>query len=75
MTPLQCGVALFDKDMRVKNAYDEGLLKDTIFERDDKSMRHSLREYWATHTQADLTDLAFQPQSLCAIWGSSNKSY
>lgn len=60
MTPLKNSKALLTIASHLKNVYDEDTLDDTFIERVDELIRHSLRGYWATHSQADLTDLAFQ---------------
>lgn len=48
------------KSCKVVDVYDESTLNDVILKGIDPSIRHSLRNYWATNPQVDLTDMLFQ---------------
>lgn len=61
------------KTCKVADAYDEDTLKDVFIEGADQSISHSLQTYWETSSQASLTDIAFQAESLLAIQKGSEQ--
>lgn len=62
---------LITKSCKVSDVYDDSTLNDVLIESRDASIHHSLQHYWASHPQADLTDIAFYANSLLAIQKSS----
>lgn len=58
---------------RKSDVYDESTSNNVFIEGADPSIRLSLRNYWATHPQAYLADIAFQAKSVLVVQkGSGN---
>lgn len=73
MTSEQFTDDLIAKSCKVAAVYVESTFNDVFIKGVDVSIRHSLRDYWASHPYADLTDIAFHADSLLAIQkGSRN---
>lgn len=49
------------RSSKVADVYNESTLNDVFNKSVDASFRHSLRNFWATSSQTDLTIIAFQP--------------
>lgn len=64
---------LIAKSCEVADVYDEATLKDVFIEGVDASVRRIHRHYWAQDSQADLTDIAFQAESLFYIQKGTDK--
>lgn len=67
MTPKQYADGLTANLFKAADVYDEGTLNDGLIEGVDELIRHSLRNYWATNQQADLSETAFHAKSLMEI--------
>lgn len=75
ITSQQYGDNIIAKSCKVADVYDESTLKGVFIELVDSSIRHSFRNNWTTHPEADLTEIAFQVESLLPIEkGSGNPS-
>lgn len=64
---------LYAKSCIVADVYDESTLNNIFIEGVDLSIRHSPREYWATHLQASMTGIVLEDQSLLEIQGGATK--
>lgn len=63
-----------DKSCKEANAYDDDTLNGVSIENVNLSIRRSFCNYWATPTKVDLTNIAFQAESLLAMHkGCSNQ--
>lgn len=67
MLQQQYGDDITAKSFNVDDVYDETSVYDKFIESVDASIRHSLRNYWATNAQADLTDIVFQAEPPLSI--------
>lgn len=74
MTSLQYVDDLITKSCTVADVYGEVTLNDIFFEGVAASIRHGLPNYWASNAQDELTDIAFQVESLFPIWSCSGKT-
>lgn len=74
MTPMQCAYDLHTKSRKVADVISRSSLNKIFTESVDPSIFYSFREYWATHTQAEVTDIAFKSQSLLAIQKRGNRT-
>lgn len=61
------------KSCKVAALYNESTFNDFFIKGSNSSIGHSLCGYWATHTQAVLTDIPFEAASLLAIKNEYNK--
>lgn len=52
---------------KVADVYEEGILNNIFIKDADASIRNSLHQYWPQNPQADLSDIAFQAESLLSI--------
>lgn len=62
MTFMRYADDLHGKSCKVANVFDESTLNYIFIESVNPSVFQSLRKYWATHPQADVTDIFFQAQ-------------
>lgn len=62
MTLMQYADDLYDKSCKVPEVYDEMALNNIFIEGADSSLSHSLRKFWATHSQANEREFAFEAQ-------------
>lgn len=73
MTPIQYVDDLYSKSCKIADFFVKFTLNNNLIEEVDPSICQSPREYWATHPQADLFDIAFKLQSLLAIQKGATK--
>lgn len=64
---------LYTKSCKVAGIYDKSALKNIFTKRVDSVIEHSLLENWATHPQANVTDIVFKAQLLLGIQKGSVK--
>lgn len=67
MTPIQYADDLYTKSYNVADVYDESTLNESYIKDVDPFIYHSAWEYWATHPQADGTNIAFKAHALLEI--------
>lgn len=73
MTFQQYAGDLIAKSRKDADVYDEDTPNNVFIEEVNQSLRHSLQNYWATNPEADLTDIAFQAESVLAIQKKSGQ--
>lgn len=59
MTPTPCTNSLYAKPCKNAEIYNEITFNDIFIGDVDSSILRSLRKYWDTHPQADVTEIAF----------------
>lgn len=75
MTPQECAKDLISKSCKVADVNDESSLNDMFIESVDMPICYSLRNQYATNSQADLTNIVFQGELLLSMQkGSENNS-
>lgn len=72
LTSQQFADDLIASPWKVADIFHKSVLKYSSIDAVDGSVRHSLRDYWAFYTQADLTDVAFQVYYLLAVQKGSS---
>lgn len=70
---MQYAVDLYAKSCNVADIYDKSFNSDILIESANPSKCHILQEYWVTHQQAYVTNIAFKTQSLLAIQNGAAK--
>lgn len=74
LPPTKYADALYARSCKLADVYDEAALNDIFIEIIDSSICHSVWKYWASTSQADLTDVALKAQSPLAILNGRTKS-
>lgn len=67
MTPQHYADDLVTKSRKLVDVYDEGAQNDIVVEGVDSMTCHCLRHYWCQKSEADLTEAAFQEESLLCL--------
>lgn len=58
---------VYAKICKVADVHDISTLHDIFIKCVGRSICHSIREYWATHSHVDVTNIAFKAQSLVEV--------
>lgn len=66
ITPQQYADEIAAKSCKVAKVYDESTLNNVFIGAVESSIRHKVRNYWATHPKADLMNIVFQAELLLA---------